>query len=129
MADDYQGLNMSVTMQDLAECIKRQMVEIDRQRSVIARQQMEIDHLVAWASSDLDALMTLQAIYRNPNTPEGNRIKAALGAIDRELPKLPRVVAVAPFNLFNHLESNKVVDLEARRAKVIEQAPTPPDAA
>jgi hypothetical protein len=115
------------------------MAEIDRQRAVIARQQMEIDHLVAWAASDRDALMTLQAIYRNPNTPEGNRLKAASAALGFELAKPPSLSVVAPVKLFDILEEKKrrqyvqggdgaVVIEHEPPGKVIEQAP-PDDAA
>jgi hypothetical protein len=93
------------------------MVEIDRLREVIAKQRMEIDHLVAWASNDLDALMALQAIYRNPNTPEGNRLKAAAAALGYERPKPPSLSVVAPVKLFDILEARKA------QGKVIEQAP------
>jgi hypothetical protein len=113
------------TLQDLANIVQRQMAEIDRQRKIIAKQQMEIEHLVAWASSDLDALMILQAIYRNPNTPEGNRIKTALGALPFERPKPASTINnVVNFSLFKHLEEAKTI--EHRRA--VEHQPEPNDA-
>jgi hypothetical protein len=97
------------------------MAEIDRLRSVNARQAMEIETLVAWAASDFDALMALQAIYRNPNTPEGNRLKAAAAALGFERSKPPSMVAVAPVKLFDILEERRA------RGKLIEQAPAPLD--
>ena len=42
----------------------------------------------AGASSDADALTTLQGLYLNPDEPAGNRIKAAAAAIGYERPKL-----------------------------------------
>jgi hypothetical protein len=110
---------MPVTPEQITDCIRRQMMEIDRLRTINARQAMEIEHLVAWASSDLDALMILQAIYRNPNTPEGNRLKAAATALGFERSKPPSMVAVAPVKLFDILEARRA------QGKVIEQAPEP----
>jgi hypothetical protein len=116
---------MTVTLQDLADCVRRQMAEIDRQRAVIARQQMEIDHLVAWAENDFDALMCLQAIYRNPNTPEGNRLKALGLAVGYERAKPPSAEAKATFKLFDFLEERQRHRYVAGEPgdKVIEQAP------
>jgi hypothetical protein len=114
---------MTVTREDLADCIKRQMAELNRLRDVVARQQMEIDHLVGWIENDADALMALQYIYRNPNTSEGNRLKALGLALPFERSKPPSMVAVAPVKLFDILEARRA------QGKVIEQAPSPPDAA
>jgi hypothetical protein len=99
------------------------MAELNRLREVIARQQMEIDSLVAWAETDVDALMALQAIYRNPNTPEGNRLKAAAAALGFERAKPPSMTVVAPVKLFDILEEKR------RRQRVIEHEPPGPDAA
>jgi hypothetical protein len=99
------------------------MAELNRLREVIARQQMEIDSLVAWAETDVDALMALQAIYRNPNTPEGNRLKAAAAALGFERAKPPSMTMVAPVKLFDILEARRA------QGKMIEQAPEPTDAA
>jgi hypothetical protein len=116
------------TTQELEDCIRKLMVEIGRQRTVIAKQQMEIDTLVSWAENDRDALMMLQAIYRNPNTSEGSRLRAASAAVAYERAKPPSLVAVAPVKLFDILEARRA------QGKVIEQAPGPmidsgPDAA
>jgi hypothetical protein len=97
------------------------MAEIDRQRGVIARQQMEIDSLVAWAANDFDALMFLQSVYRNPNTPEGRRVDAAKAAMNRELPKT--INNVVNFSLFKHLEEAKTIEHQPRLDL---EGPTPP---
>jgi hypothetical protein len=106
---------MPVTLQDLADCVRRQMAEIDRLRSVNAKQAMEIDTLVAWAANDFDALMALQAIYRNPNSPEGNRVNAAKAALGFERAKPASTVNnVVNFSLFKHLEEAKTIEHQPR---------------
>ena len=106
-------------MQDFVDIVRRQMAEIDRQRKIIAEQSAEIENLVAWIGNDRDALMSLQAMYSNPNTAEGNRLKAAAAALAYERPKQPTMVAVAPVKLFDILEARR------QQGKVIEHAPGP----
>jgi hypothetical protein len=53
-----------------ARDIRAQMTEIDKPRT-------ENKRLVDWIMGDSDALTCLQAVYNNPASSEGNRIKAA----------------------------------------------------
>jgi hypothetical protein len=53
------------------------MQELDRLREEVER-----------LKNGADAHTTLQAIYRNPASPEGNRIKAAAASLPIEKPKL-----------------------------------------
>jgi hypothetical protein len=100
------------------------MAEINRLRTIVAQQRSEIDTLVAWAANDFDALMYLQAVYRNPNSPEGSKIKAALGALGFERAKPASTVNnVVNFSLFKHLEEAKTIEHQPRLDL---QAPTPP---
>jgi hypothetical protein len=61
---------------------------IRQQASRIAEPEAEVERL----KSNLDAHQTLRLIYTNPNSPEGNRIKAAAAALPVEKPKLMSVV-------------------------------------
>jgi hypothetical protein len=67
--------------------IRLQMAEIDKLRA-------EVKRLVDWVTTDSDALACLQAVYQNPQSPEGNRIKAATAALPFERPKLSVQVSV-----------------------------------
>ena len=70
------------------ECVIRlQMTEIDKLRT-------ENKRLVDWIMGDADALTCLQSVYNNPASSEGNRIKAATGALPFERPKLSVAVSV-----------------------------------
>jgi len=60
--------------------IRLQMAEIDKLRT-------QLKGLVDWIMGDSDALTCLQAVYSNPTSSEGNRIKAA-AAVPFERPKL-----------------------------------------
>jgi hypothetical protein len=75
-----------------------QMAEIERQRVLVDKHQMELDALLAWANNDGDALFHLQAIYRNPTTSEAHRIRAASAALDFEKPKPPRLNVVVDWS-------------------------------
>jgi hypothetical protein len=114
---------MPVTVQDLADCVRRQMAEIQRLRTENAGLRQEISAFVAWADSDLDAVSYMQRVYSNPNEPQSNRLKSAFGAAPFERAKPPSLVAVAPVKLFDILEARR------NAGKLIEQAPPPPDAA
>jgi hypothetical protein len=67
--------------------IRAQMTEIDKLRT-------ENKRLVDWIMGDADALTCLQSVYNNPASSEGNRIKAATGALPFERPKLSVQVSV-----------------------------------
>jgi len=51
----------------------------------------ENKRLVDWIMGDADAHTCLQAVYNNPASSEGNRIKAAAAAMPFEKPKLTSV--------------------------------------
>jgi hypothetical protein len=76
----------------VADSIKAELDEaqfvIQQQMERIAELEAEIERLKA----GLDAHQTLRLIYTNPNSPEGNRIKAAAAALPVEKPKLMSVV-------------------------------------
>src|SRR6516165_4407346 len=67
--------------------IRLQMAEIDKLRT-------ENKRLVDWIMGDADALTCLQAVYNNPASSEGNRIKAAAASLPFERPKLSVSVSV-----------------------------------
>jgi hypothetical protein len=67
--------------------IRAQMTEIDKLRT-------ENKRLVDWIMGDADALTCLQAVYNNPASSEGNRIKAAAASLPFERPKLSVQVSV-----------------------------------
>jgi hypothetical protein len=65
--------------------------ELDEAAAIIRMQTARIAELEAELEclrSSLDAHGTLRLIYSNPNSPEGNRIKAAAAALPVERPKL-----------------------------------------
>jgi hypothetical protein len=76
----------------VTEIIKQKLDEaayiIRLQTARIAELEAENERL----KSSLDAHGTLRLIYSNPNSPEGNRIKAAAAALPVEKPKLMSVV-------------------------------------
>jgi hypothetical protein len=76
----------------VADSIKAELDEaqfvIQQQIERIAELKAEVERLKA----GLDAHGTLRLIYTNPNSPEGNRIKAAAAALPVEKPKLMSVV-------------------------------------
>jgi hypothetical protein len=75
----------------VADSIK---AELDEAQFVIQQQMGRIAELEAeleCLKSSLDAHGTLRLIYSNPNSPEGNRIKAAAAALPVERPKLTSV--------------------------------------
>jgi hypothetical protein len=64
------------------ECVLDiQMREIDKLRA-------EVERLLDWIMGDADAHTCLQAVYNDPQAPQGNRVKAAAAALPFEKPKL-----------------------------------------
>ena len=113
------------------DIVRRQMAAIDQQRTEIAQLKSELAGLVAWAGGDGDgdALGVLQSIYRNANTSDSTRVKAASSALGFERPKLS-VTAVAPTrSLFAILEEARLKGrrVEQQPARVIEHQPVEPD--
>ena len=65
--------------------------KLARYETVLDLQMKELDRLRAENErlrDGADAHSTLQSIYRNPASPEGNRIKAAAASLPVEKPKL-----------------------------------------
>jgi hypothetical protein len=71
----------------LEYALRAQMAKIDELRA-------ENKRLVDWIMGDADALTCLQAVYNNPASSEGNRIKAAAASLPFERPKLSVSVSV-----------------------------------
>jgi hypothetical protein len=70
--------------------------KLDEYEYLLKLQMEKIEELVAENQrlmGGADAHTTLQAIYRDPNAPEGNRIKAAAASLPHEKPKM---MSVAP---------------------------------
>ena len=71
-----------------------------------------------------DAHSTLQSIYRNPATAEGNRIKAAAASLPVEKPKL---MSIGPPIELNRRERWRVYEMWAqRREYIFEHRAIPP---
>jgi hypothetical protein len=76
----------------VADSIKAQLDEAEH---VIREQMTRIEELTAENErlrTGAGAHQVLQSIYRNPDAPEGNRIKAANAAISYEQPKIGSVL-------------------------------------
>jgi hypothetical protein len=70
--------------------------KFDEYEYLLKLQNEKIEELAAEnerLKSGADAHTTLQSIYRNPASPEGNRIKAASAALPVERPRLLSVVS------------------------------------
>jgi hypothetical protein len=123
---------------ELTAVVRDQMAEIDRLRADNERLRAEVAGLVAWAEGDCDALATLQAIYSNPKTYQGDRLKAAASALPYERSKPVATTVVVNFN--ERLRTIRLAQLAKDKArwaaedaaKLIEakpldlDAPTPP---
>jgi len=71
-----------------------------------------------------DAHSTLQSIYRNPASPEGNRIKAAAASLPVEKPKL---MSIGPPIELNRRERWRVFEMwSQRRQYIVEHRAIPP---
>ena len=93
--------------------IREQMAEIDKLRT-------ENKRLVDWIMGDADALTCLQSVYNNPASSEGNRIKAATGALPFERPKLSVAVSVRGSDILGEC-------LDAAKAMKVINPPTTVD--
>jgi hypothetical protein len=60
----------------------------------IAALRAENKRLLDWILGDTDALTCLQAVYQSPESSEYSKIKAAVGALPFERPKLSVAVSV-----------------------------------
>jgi len=131
-ASGYYGLcaAMPVTIQDLTECVRQQMDEIDRLRAIVAKQPI-LEGQLAAAKTRLAAfesafaeggtLGVLQRLAHDPALDASLRIRAASAAVAFERPKLAMTASVQPVKLFDILEARR------NAGKVIEQAPAPID--
>jgi hypothetical protein len=102
---------------DFRELCKLQMAEIDRLRAEIDRRGVEIGNLVNWiqGDADRDALSTLQGVYLDPRTTEGNRLKAASAALPFERGKPAQVVVQVDFR--ERVRNARLRQLELDRAE------------
>ena len=93
------------------------MAEIDKLRA-------ENQRLVDWINGESDALTCLQGVYNNPESSEGNRIKAAAAALPFERPKLSVQVSVrGPAVLGERLDQANGHMKTINPPKVIEHEP------
>jgi hypothetical protein len=121
---------MDAQQTDTAQYISRleyacpaQMARIDEQHAKIKQLTDWNEQLVSWIMGSADALTCLQAVYNNPASSEGNRIKAAASALPFERPKISVSVSVrGPAVLGERLDAaNGMKTIEP--AKVIEHQP------
>jgi hypothetical protein len=63
-------------------------------KAEIAALRAENKRLLDWILGDIDALTCLQAVYQSPESSEYSKIKAAVGALPFERPKLSVAVSV-----------------------------------
>jgi hypothetical protein len=122
-------------MTDLQTIVKMQMAEIDRLRAEVDRRGAEIDSLVGWIAGDQDALSALQAIYADPRTKLGDKIKASGLALPFERAKPASTSVVIDWAAYTRsirlkqLEKDKARWAAEDAAKTIEHQPDPEPAA
>ena len=105
--------NLRQYIDRLEHALRAQMDKINELRT-------ENKRLVDWIMGDSDALTCLQAVYTNPASSEGNRIKAAAASLPFERPKLSVSVAVhGPAILGERLDAMKTIN----PPKVIDHQP------
>ena len=101
--------------------------KLARYETVLDLQMKELDRLRAENErlrDGADAHSTLQSIYRNPASPEGNRIKAAAASLPVEKPKL---MSIGPPIELNRRERWRVFEMwSQRRQYIIEHRAIPP---
>jgi hypothetical protein len=101
--------------------------KLARYETVLDLQMKELDRLRAENErlrDGADAHSTLQSIYRNPASPEGNRIKAAAASLPVEKPKL---ISIGPPIELNRRERWRVFEMwSQRRQYIIEHRAIPP---
>ena len=101
----------------LEYALRAQMDKINELRA-------ENQRLVDWIMGESDALTCLQAVYNNPASSEGNRIKAAASALPFERPKLSVSVSVrGPAVLGERLDQANGHMKTINPPKVIEHQP------
>jgi hypothetical protein len=101
---------------ELTAVVRDQMAEIDRLRADNERLRAEVAGLVAWAAGDCDALATLQAIYSNPKTYQGDRLKAAASALPYERSK-PAAVVIQYSDFNERLRTIRLAQLAKDKAR------------
>jgi hypothetical protein len=101
--------------------------KLARYETVLDLQMKELDRLRAENErlrDGADAHSTLQSIYRNPASPEGNRIKAAAASLPVEKPKL---MSIGPPIELNRRERWRVFEMwSQRRQYIVEHRAIPP---
>jgi hypothetical protein len=103
-------MDAQATIAQYDSALHQMLDENEALRAQLAQLRSEIDRLVSWINGDRDALTCLQAIYNNPGTDEGSRIKAASAAIGYERAKLSVSVQVTgPAVLGERLDRTKTM--------------------
>jgi len=109
-----------MTEETVAEKLARYETVLDLQMKELDRLRAENERLRDGA----DAHSTLQSIYRNPASPEGNRIKAAAASLPVEKPKL---MSIGPPIELNRRERWRVFEMwSQRRQYIVEHRAIPP---
>jgi hypothetical protein len=111
---------------------RRQYVEIERLRGLVAQRDKELSALITWISGDEDALSALRAIYADPRQSPANVIKAAGLCLPFERSKPASVVVQIDFKQRVHDARMRAMERDkarwaledAAKAKVIEHQGT-----
>jgi hypothetical protein len=113
---DAQQMNPMQYIERLEYACRAQIDKINELRA-------ENQRLIAWILGDADALTCLQAVYNNPASSEGNRIKAAAASLPFERPKLSVSVSVrGPAVLGDRLDAASMKTINPT-PKVIDHQP------
>jgi hypothetical protein len=98
--------------------IELQIAEIDKLRA-------EVQRLIDWIMGDADAHTTLQSVYLDPTTSQGNRIKAAAASLPFEKPKLLLIVPSSGPDRKERWRAYERFRLKAEIIKQTKQLPAP----
>ena len=108
---------MTVTVQEMADVVRRQMAAIDQLKAENAQLKNELAALVAWAQCDDDALMVLQKTYSNPNASEDRKLKAATAALPYERAKPAAQSVGVVVSLVEHVRTIRLAQEAKDRAR------------
>jgi hypothetical protein len=103
-------MDAQATIAQYDSALHQMLDENEELRAQLSELRAEIKRLVDWINGDRDALHCLQSIYNDPRAEEGSRIKAAIGAIAFERPKLSVSVQVSgPSVLGERLDQSRAM--------------------
>jgi hypothetical protein len=121
---DAQEIHLRQYIERLEYACRAQMTRIDEQRAKIEELLCREQRLIDWIMGDTDALTCLQAIYNNPASSEGNKIKAAASALPFERPRLSMSISVqGPAVLGERLDQARAMKTVNPMPKLIEHQP------